>query len=289
MANKKKTVAHVQRFVATRQTYAVLRSSSTSWDIYRLTSRNDCKECGYHSCMGFADDVLTNRALINLCPYIKQSIYWLTPRTDCAQCSYPPCAEFVKKVAEGIVSPDHCPYTEENEKPQQEAPEAQSRKSGPLNEALGQSGTLSATAKAFAKEIEKANGLISDEKISADLDTIMAHMLDIFEVASASSSLQSQIRKFNNIYLPTVIKLLNRYIELDSRRIQSKSVTDAKTAIAVSVDDAKHAFAKLNDELLSQTSVDTEAEIDAFKSLLAIDGLSGKNEMVMPKVDEKNT
>ena len=133
------------------------------------------------------------------------------------------------------------------------------------------------------------NELIGDDKLSADLDAIVAHMLDIFEVASASSSLQSQIRKFNNIYLPTVLKLLNRYIELDSRRVQSKAVTDAKTAIAVSVDDAKHAFAKLNEELLSQTSVDTEAEIDAFKSLLAIDGLSGKNEMVMPKVDEQNT
>ncbi len=112
-------------------------------------------------------------------------------------------------------------------------------------------------------------------------------MADIYGASGVTAGMQSRIRKFGNIYLPTVLKLLNRYIELDGRKVQSASVLDAKAQIAASVADAKRAFAQLNEELFSQASVDTEAEIAAFRSLLAIDGLSGDEGMKIPSLDDE--
>jgi hypothetical protein len=43
--------------------------------------------------------------------------------------------------------------------------------------------------------------------------------------------------------------------------VQSASVLDGESADCRSVADAKRAFAQLNEELFSQASVDTEAEI----------------------------
>lgn len=268
--------------------YIILRSTFTSWEVYNLTPRTDCKKCGFHSCIDFSKEVFANKSLINLCPYIDETIYWLTPKTNCKECSYPPCSEFVKKVAEGIVTPDNCPYTVENEKTSANNAAGTTQNPKLNEEAFEPNLSVVASGKAFVKEIEKANALIKDETLSNDLDAIKALVVDIFEAASKSASIQRQIRKFIQIYLPMTLKMINLYLELESRKVQTKSVLDAKTELAASIGNAKNAFAKLNDELFDQTSLDTGAEIDAFKSLLEIDGLTENYQMKMPpKKEEK--
>jgi len=259
----------------------------TKWEVYTLTPRTDCKQCGFRSCVEFSEVTVRDAALISLCPYIKETVWWLTPRTDCAECTYPPCAEFVKAVASGRVSPVNCPHTVRHQKEDNYTTQApKSAKQSKLETDKEKDVPLQKTARDFIKEIEKANDRIADEAISADLSAIAAHVTDIYEMASRTAEAQRTIRKFNSIYLPKTIKLLGMYIELDGRKAQTVSVLSAKSEIGQAIAGARQAFEQLNEDLLAQMSLDTEAEIAAFKSMLAIDGYLDENKMEMPQDNE---
>ena len=136
--------------------------------------------------------------------------------------------------------------------------------------------------KAFAHEINKANELISDKEITDDLNDICNYINDIFILASKSKSSERQIRKFANIYLPQTLKLSNLYIEHEARHVQTEEVAELKVQIAKSISNAKNAFANLNDNLLRNSSLDIEAEIESFDRILTIDGLLGRREIILP-------
>ncbi|MFA0814620.1 MAG: 5-bromo-4-chloroindolyl phosphate hydrolysis family protein [Anaerofustis sp.] len=155
------------------------------------------------------------------------------------------------------------------------------QESFPANLSLLQEGNL------FAKEIDKANDLIPDESVTKNLNEICGYVKDIFSLASKNESIEHQIRKFSNIYLPQALKLCNLYIDLDSKRMQTKDVENLKDQIANSIDNAKCAFSNFNDNLIRQSSIDIEAEIKTFNDVLAIDGLLNRQEMVMPKQTKK--
>ena len=150
------------------------------------------------------------------------------------------------------------------------------QESFPANLSLLQEGNL------FAKEIDKANDLIPDEAVTQNLNEICGYVKDIFSLASKNESVERQIRKFSNIYLPQALKLCNLYIDLDSKRMKTKDVENLKGQIANSIGNAKCAFSNFNDNLIRQSSIDIEAEIKTFDDVLAIDGLLGRQEMVLP-------
>ncbi|MFA0814619.1 MAG: 5-bromo-4-chloroindolyl phosphate hydrolysis family protein [Anaerofustis sp.] len=158
-----------------------------------------------------------------------------------------------------------------------------------LDENLGKSRSILEQGQAFAKEIEKANELIPDDEISRNLNSICQYVNDIFIYASKEKSSERQIRKFSNIYLPQTLKLCNIYIDLDTKRVQTEEVIELKDQIGKSIENARYAFARLNDNLISQSSIDIKAEVKTFDDILAIDGLLNRHELVMPEQDEEKT
>ncbi len=143
--------------------------------------------------------------------------------------------------------------------------------------------------KAFKKEVDKANDLIEDKKISEDLYAICRHINDIFATAANDSSAEREIKKFSGIYLPKMLKLCNLYIELDAKQVQTQKVLGLKEQIGASIANIRCAFANFNDNLINRASIDIEAEIQSFEELLTIDGLLGRRELVLPeKTAEKD-
>ena len=69
----------------------------------------------------------------------------------------------------------------------------------------------------FAHQINKANDLIPDAEITDDLNIICKYVNDIFAQAAKDKSIEHQIRKFSNIYLPQTLKLCNLYIDLQKK------------------------------------------------------------------------
>ena len=44
-------------------------------DIYRLLPGNNCKECGYATCLAFATALRSDAARLSLCPYLSEEDY----------------------------------------------------------------------------------------------------------------------------------------------------------------------------------------------------------------------
>lgn len=151
-----------------------------------------------------------------------------------------------------------------------------------LNENIDPSLNIRLIGDRFAMEIERANTLIEDENITDDLRIMNACIRDIFEAAANKKIIEEQIRKFSNIYLPLTLKLLNIYIDLDDKHMQTAEIDTIKSKIAESISDTKRAFVRLNDELFKQESLDIEAEIITLNRLLSIGGLLNKVELNIP-------
>jgi hypothetical protein len=86
-----------------------------------------------------------------------------------------------------------------------------------LKETFGQNLSLREQGRIFAREINKANDLIPDKWITADLNIICNYVNDIYTQAAKDESIEQKIRKFNNIYLPKTLQLCNVYINLQKK------------------------------------------------------------------------
>ena len=76
-------------------------------------------------------------------------------------------------------------------------------------------------------------------------------------------------------YLPTTVKLLEAYQELDGQPVQGENITTSKKEIEDTLDTLNEAFERLFDSMFQETAWDVSTDISVLKTLLAQEGLSG--------------
>ena len=95
---------------------------------------------------------------------------------------------------------------------------------------------------------------------------------DLLEWLQSHPECTPKLRKFARYYMPTILKLLDRYDEVKS---QQGDVADRiRLEIAGILHTLNIAFENLRDELLSDAALDISTEISAMQSMLAQDGFS---------------
>lgn len=87
-----------------------------------------------------------------------------------------------------------------------------------------------------------------------------------------------QIKKFFSYYLPTTIKLLNSYDRMSSQGISGENLDKSMKNIHEMLDSAISAYRKRLDDLFADQALDIETDIDVMNTMLAREGLSGKND-----------
>ena len=75
-------------------------------------------------------------------------------------------------------------------------------------------------------------------------------------------------------YLPTTIKLLEAYEELDAQPVQGENIISSKQEIEKTMDTLNTAFEKLLDELFQDTAWDLSSDISVLNTMLAQEGLT---------------
>ena len=83
------------------------------------------------------------------------------------------------------------------------------------------------------------------------------------------------LRKMMDYYLPTTVKLLEAYQELDGQPVQGENITTSKKEIEDTLDTLNEAFERLFDSMFQETAWDVSTDISVLKTLLAQEGLSG--------------
>ena len=148
---------------------------------------------------------------------------------------------------------------------------ASSKESAPLTAEQQQ---LLDRGKAFIELIREGNDAIPDEEISRTLDRIEHVVSAILDAAAENPELIDDLGRLLDYYLPTTVKLLETYRELDSQPIQSDNIVDSKCEIEKALDSLSVAFEKLLDSLFHDVATDVSSDITVLRTVLAQEGLT---------------
>ncbi len=127
---------------------------------------------------------------------------------------------------------------------------------------------------AYVKQIRKCNDAIPGEIISTKIDHMELLLKRIFDRIEQKPEYVGDIRKLMEYYLPTTIKLLETYAEMDAQPIGGENIQSTKQEIEESLDTINLAFEKLLDSLFQDTAWDVSSDISVLKTMLAQEGLS---------------
>ncbi len=133
-------------------------------------------------------------------------------------------------------------------------------------------------AQEYLGRLRQADIAIEDEEVSSKIRRVELLSEEIFEIVAQRPEKRPQVRRFMSYYLPTLLKLLDSYDEMESVAHGGKNVNASREKINSLLDTAVKAFTKLSDELYEADSLDISSDITVFKSLLKQEGLSDNND-----------
>lgn len=130
-------------------------------------------------------------------------------------------------------------------------------------------------------DLHRVNQAIPDETMTdkiARLETVSAK---IFEQAKSDPTKLPHMRKFMDYYLPTSLKLLKTYAELDAQGVEGENISESKHRIEQTMDTLVVAFENQLDQLFRGDALDVSADIDVMQNMLRADGLTGDDPFKM--------
>lgn len=129
----------------------------------------------------------------------------------------------------------------------------------------------------YVRKIRKCNDDIPGEEISEKIDRIEQLVDRIFDRVEQNPKSVSDLGKMMDYYLPTTVKLLEAYAEMDVQPAQGENISTAKKEIEASLDTLNHAFEQLLDGMFQETAWDVSSDISVLNAMLAQEGLKKKD------------
>lgn len=126
----------------------------------------------------------------------------------------------------------------------------------------------------YIQKIHDSNDAISGAEISAKISRMEMLVDRIFDRVEQNPESVTDIHRMMEYYLPTTIKLLNAYQDLDAQPIQGENIISSKREIEKTLDTLNVAFEKLLDSLFQDTAWDVSSDISVLHTMLAQEGLT---------------
>lgn len=130
------------------------------------------------------------------------------------------------------------------------------------------------TGQEYIREIRHWNDLIPGEEISRKISRMELLVKRIFERVEQHPEQIEDIRKLLKYYLPTTVKLLKAYDELDRQPVDTETILGSKQEIENTLDTLNTAFEKMLDGLFQDTAWDVASDISVLHTMLAQEGLT---------------
>ncbi len=130
------------------------------------------------------------------------------------------------------------------------------------------------TGEEYIRKIRACNDAIPGEEISAKISRIEVLVDEIFDRVEQSPNIVSDLRRMMEYYLPTTVKLLKAYEDLDRQSVQGENINSSKREIEQTLDTLNVAFEKLLDSLFQDTAWDVSSDISVLHTMLAQEGLT---------------
>ena len=130
------------------------------------------------------------------------------------------------------------------------------------------------TTRRFAQVLEKEQGLMEDERAVEELQHMQKTTESICAWLEVHPESLPKARRFAEYYIPTTLKLLHTYNDVQSQ--QGGNAEAIRRDIAGILHTLNQAYDNLYDKLLSDVALDVSSEIAALQGMLANDGLAGE-------------
>lgn len=130
-------------------------------------------------------------------------------------------------------------------------------------------------------EIRQLDDDIDDEEMSRKIRRIEECTEHILEYQKKHPDRASELHTFLDYYLPTTMKLLHAYAELEEQGVAGDNISTTKARIESTMDSVVQGFEAQLDKLFEGSMLDISADISVMEKMLSRDGLAGG--MKMPK------
>lgn len=126
---------------------------------------------------------------------------------------------------------------------------------------------------AYVARIRAINDEIPDPELTRKIRQIETVVQKIFEYASEHPNVIGDLQQLMDYYLPTTVKLLDAYADLDAQPVQGENIRSAKHEIEETLDTLSVAFERLLDSIFKDMTWDVSTDISVLHAVLAQEGL----------------
>lgn len=137
--------------------------------------------------------------------------------------------------------------------------------------------------------IREENILITDETLSAQMDTLSDKCQTIFRIVSEEPAKAPQVRKFMNYYLPTTLKVLANYRTMQERGVSYYEMSQARESAVRCMNMVLTACQKQIDALHKENMLDISTDIDVMEQMLKRDGYADNEILSNARISEART
>jgi hypothetical protein len=134
----------------------------------------------------------------------------------------------------------------------------------------------------YLAEMRRVNEAIADERVSGQIERIETITSNIFDLIKEQPAKIDQIHTFMNYYLPTALKLLKSYGQMERQSAPGSNITSSMKSIETMMDQLVFAFEQQLDNLFEADALDISSDIKVLERMMAKDGLS-ENPYAFPK------
>jgi hypothetical protein len=118
---------------------------------------------------------------------------------------------------------------------------------------------------------------INDEKLDKPVRELLDITRQIFDYVKKQPEKSKQIRQFVNYYLPTTIKLLKNYDELNRQPVKGENIKESIRKIEGIMDGILFTFRQQLDDLYREKNIDISADIAVMENMISQDDVLSGN------------
>lgn len=134
---------------------------------------------------------------------------------------------------------------------------------------------------AILEEIRAINADIDNPKLNQQIDRIGVITAKVFEYQRSHPQKSNQLHSFLSYYLPTTLKILRAYAQLEDQEVEGENISAAMERIEGMMDKVVEGFEKQLDQLFQGDALDITADVEVLERMLAKDGLSSGDSLRM--------
>ena len=126
---------------------------------------------------------------------------------------------------------------------------------------------------AILRQIKEVNDAIPDDEMSRKIDRIGEITGKILDYQRQNPAKAPELRQFLNYYLPTTLKILRAYAQMEAQGVEGENISAAKRRIEDMMDKVVEGFEKQLDQLFRTDAMDITTDVEVLERMLDKDGL----------------